>query len=401
LQVENITVKKKTILLILGILMSMLVLTGCAGANQTAAEDPEILPPVQAQNFNVLAEAKVVPVKYALLSFSTPGVIAEILVEEGQAVSEGEMIARLEGVEKFQASITATELELLTAQQALKNLYDTADVARANAELVLAKAQIAYNDAVEEREKKDYERVNQNTLDGIYADYVLAKDALEDAEEYFSAFEDRAEDDVERAAALSTLANVRKARDRAKYNLDYALGRPDPEDVAEADAEVSVAKAGLEDAQRKLDELQSGPDPDAVALAEARVKNAEAQLASAQSALEDLVLKAPFDGTLVASNMQVGEYISPGITAAQVGDTSEWKIETTDLTELNILDIQIGDPVTVNFDAISDLELGGVVERIKPLGENRQGDITYTILVKLDEQDERLLWNMTAFVVFE
>ena len=393
--------KNKTILLIMSIFSALLILTGCAAQEEAAAADPEILPPVEAESFNVMAEAVVVPVKEALLSFPTPGVIAEILVEEGQPVSEGEIIARLEGVEKFKAAVTAAELELLSSQQALDQLYETADIARAQAELNVAQAQIAYNDAVEDREKKDYERVNQNTLDGIYADYVLAEDALGDAEEYFSAFEDRAEDDVERAAALSALANARKARDRARYNLDYALGRPDPEDVAEADALVSVAKARLEDAQRTLEELQDGPDPDDVALAQARVENARAQLASAQSALDDLELKSPFGGVLVASNMQVGEYISPGITAAQVGDTSEWKIETTDLTELNILDVQVGDPVTVNFDAIPDLALNGVVERIKPLGENRQGDITYTILIQLDQQDERLLWNMTAFVVFE
>ena len=342
-----------------------------------------------------------VPVKDALLSFSTPGVIAEILVEEGQPVSKDTVIARLEGVERLKAAVTGADLELLTAQQALQDLYDNADISKANAELSVAKAQIAYNDALEDREDKDYDRVNQNTLDGIYADYILAKDALENAEEYFSAFEDRDEEDVDRAAALSTLANARKARDRAKYNLDYALGRPDPEDVAEADALVSVTKAELEDAQRRLEELQAGPDPDAVALAESRVKNAEAQLASVKSSLEDVELVSPFDGVLVSNTMQVGEYISPGVPAAEVGDTGEWKIETTDLTELNILDIQIGDPVTVNFDAIPDLELSGVVERIKPLGENRQGDITYTILIKLDEQDESLLWNMTAFVVFE
>ncbi len=387
--------------IVLSLFFTLLILTGCAAADQNAADNPEILPPVQAENFNVLAEAKVIPVKDAILSFSTPGVIAETLIEEGQAVSKGEVIARLEGIEKFRAAVTGAELELLSANQALKDLYNLADVAKANAELAVAKAQIAYNDAVDDREDKNYERVNQNTLDGIYADYILAENALDDAEEYFSAFEDRAEDDVDRAAALSVLSNARKARDRAKYNLDYALGRPDPEDVAEADALVSVTKAELEDAQRQLSELQNGPDPDDVALAEARIKNAEAQLASTKSSMEDLELKAPFDGVLVSSNMQIGEYISPGVSAAEVGDTSEWKIETTDLTELNILDIHVGDPVTVNFDAIPDLELGGVVEKIKPLGENRQGDITYTISIKLNEQDDRLLWNMTAFVVFD
>ena len=42
------------------------------------------------------------------------------------------------------------------------------------------------------------------------------------------------------------------------------------------------------------------------------------------------------------------------------------------------------------------LALSGRVTHIKPIGENKQGDITYTVLVELDEQNEQLRWNMTA-----
>ena len=40
----------------------------------------------------------------------------------------------------------------------------------------------------------------------------------------------------------------------------------------------------------------------------------------------------------------------------------------------------------------------GHVVQIKGYGENKQGDIVYTVVVKLDQQDERLRWNMTAKV---
>jgi HlyD family secretion protein len=46
------------------------------------------------------------------------------------------------------------------------------------------------------------------------------------------------------------------------------------------------------------------------------------------------------------------------------------------------------------------LELTGKVASIKGFGENRQGDIVYTVVVKLDTQDPRLRWNMTAKVTF-
>jgi HlyD family secretion protein len=56
---------------------------------------------------------------------------------------------------------------------------------------------------------------------------------------------------------------------------------------------------------------------------------------------------------------------------------------------------------TITFDAIPDLELHGAVSRIRPLGENKQGDITYAVTIQLDRQDPRLRWNMTASVTME
>lgn len=42
------------------------------------------------------------------------------------------------------------------------------------------------------------------------------------------------------------------------------------------------------------------------------------------------------------------------------------------------------------------MSLAGRVKHIQPIGENVQGDITYTVLVELAEQEARLRWNMTA-----
>jgi HlyD family secretion protein len=76
-------------------------------------------------------------------------------------------------------------------------------------------------------------------------------------------------------------------------------------------------------------------------------------------------------------------------------------VETTDLTELVVVGIGEGSGAKVTFIAIPDLELTGKVVRVKPLGENRQGDIVYTVVVKPDRHDERLRWNMTALITIE
>ncbi len=63
--------------------------------------------------------------------------------------------------------------------------------------------------------------------------------------------------------------------------------------------------------------------------------------------------------------------------------------------------INVGDPAVLRFDALPGLELPGSVKSIKALGENKQGDITYTVLVVPARADPRLRWNMTASVEME
>ena len=83
-----------------------------------------------------------------------------------------------------------------------------------------------------------------------------------------------------------------------------------------------------------------------------------------------------------------------------MADTSNWEIETSDLTEFDVVGVRPGDKVQLAFDAIPDLQLTGTVLRIRPIGEDNRGDTVYKVVVTPDSNDERLLWNMTAVVTF-
>jgi len=82
----------------------------------------------------------------------------------------------------------------------------------------------------------------------------------------------------------------------------------------------------------------------------------------------------------------------------RLADLGNWQIETTDLTELGVVNVREGDDVAVTFDALPDLQLPGKVATIRGYGEDRQGDIVYTVVITPDRHDERLRWNMTAKV---
>jgi multidrug efflux pump subunit AcrA (membrane-fusion protein) len=385
---------------LLGFIMAV-VLAGCSSASAADVQATETIGPVVA-DLKIVAEGKVVPVRNATLSFTSGGVVDDIFCEEGSSVKKGDEIAQLSGTERLESQISSAELAVVSAQQAYDNLFENVDVQKAQAEVAVAQAKITLEDAQDERERRNYRQSSDTTLDGIRADQIIAKNALDDAEEYYNYFEDNYnENDPVRAGALSQLVAAKKAYEKENYNLQYALGYPDAVDIEEADADVALALANLTQAENDLEALQDGkPDPDDVAMADAKLKEANASLAAAQAALEDIKLIAPFDGELVANNLTVGEFIAPGSPAAVVGDISEWEIETTDLTELDVVNIKEGMEVTVEFDALPGVQLKGIVSSVKMLGENYQGDITYTVKVKLSEQDERLNWNMTAFVTF-
>jgi HlyD family secretion protein len=117
--------------------------------------------------------------------------------------------------------------------------------------------------------------------------------------------------------------------------------------------------------------------------------------------LDNIELVAPIPGTIVDLDIKVGEQVSPGQPVVVLVDFSQWAVETDDLTEIEVPDISIGQPVTVTPDALPDLELTGTVESIKDIYEEKRGDITYTARIILDESDPRLRWGMTVVVVFE
>jgi multidrug efflux pump subunit AcrA (membrane-fusion protein) len=365
----------------------------------TPAESSAINPALRPRY--IIAEGIVIPEQKAVLSFVNGGIVEEIFFDEGDTLKKGDLIASLSGYEQINAQVASAELALLDAQEKLNTFLDNESFNKANAELALAQAQLALEDAQDNRARKDLQRASTTTLDGLRADFVLAEDALKEKQEDYQYYKDnKSEEDLARAQSMLLLTEARRAYEKVASNLNYALGLPNIDEIAEAEAKLNLALANVEKAQAELDAMQAGPDPDELAILETAQKAAASNLASAQRSLQDLYLKAPFNGQLVSSNLQLGEYISAGQTAVVVGNLDQWVIETTDLTEMEIVNIKVGDTVSIQLDALPDIESTGTVQRIKLLGENVQGDVTYTVTIIPDETIEGLRWNMTAFMKF-
>jgi len=111
-------------------------------------------------------------------------------------------------------------------------------------------------------------------------------------------------------------------------------------------------------------------------------------------------LTAPFDGTVAGLKVKSGETVSPGQVAVSVADFSGWIVKTTDLTELDVVNITEGQAVAITLDAIPDQILAGVVKTIGQNYSEKQGDVVYEVTVELTEALPNMRWGMTAVVKF-
>ena len=382
-------------LLLLTIVLS-LCLAACSAAAQTPTEQPiqeEPISPV------VSATGKVMPESSATLSLSTAGVIAEVLVQENERVDSGQILVRLQGREEMQAAIAAARLELTAAQHALDELYKDPELKASQASQAVVDARIAVRDA-----QRRLDNLNASTpsrdIEQASANLAILRDKLERARKDYRPYEKKSEDNLVRAGLLSRVAQLEKDVRNAERKLNNLLGSVNELDLAEAQADLNLAKASLDKALQEETMRQQGPDPQDVNLAQARVENAEAQLAAAEAAFTDLELIAPFAGTITAVHVKPGQWVAPGQTALELADLDGLHIETTDLNEIDVARLKIGDIAWVTFDALPEIALEGYVTRIAPKAAEGAG-VNYTVRVELPEIPENLRWGMTAFVDIE
>jgi len=384
------------ILLLLGGILT--AACNAIGFQATSEAEPTDIPIVEA-DIEIISEGRLVPRQHVNLSFKTGGQVAEVMVEEGNSIESGQVIARLADSEQLEVAVANAELELLNAQQARQELVKNTDVNTALALQAITDARDAVRDA--ERYQNNLQAGSRQTdIDSARADVIILEETLDKAKEKYEPYANKTDDNIKKATLLSKMADAQAKYDNAVRLLNNLQGSASELDTAIADASLAVAQAQLALADQTYEDLNDGPDPDDLAAVESRITAAETGLTAARAALENLELIAPFSGTIVDLQLKVGEQVSAGMLVVLLADISEWMVETDDLTEIEVPEIRVGQSVTVTPDALPELELSGTVESISDLFEEKRGDITYTARIRLNEEDERLRWGMTVVVTF-
>jgi len=305
-------------------------------------------------------------------------------------VKSGQVLCELDP-DSLPQSILLAEVDLFNAKQSLEDLKDT-QVSIANAQLAVAQAQDALEDALRNRDKisPDRRMMSQLTIDTAKADYLIALDNLERVQEYFDQFKHLPEGNLDRAQAQTTLSQAIRQRDTALANLNYVTGKPSETELALADAEVQVAQAKLAAAQAEYERIRNGTPADELAAAQARVD-------AAQATLDQVRVTAPFDGIITYRAVQQGDRVQAGGLAFQIEDRSHMYIDV-EVSEIDINNIQLGQTVDLTFDAILGANYEGRVHSIGWTGVNTTGVVTYPVVIELVNPDALIKTGMTAVV---
>jgi HlyD family secretion protein len=378
-----------------GLFLLAALLAGCSidWPGRANATETQELPVVQASP-EIIAEGSLVPKASVWLSFNLPGNIASLPVGEGEQVTQGEILASLGDREQLEAAVASAEMDLVSARQALEQLDQKAGLARAQVEMELAEALRALVEAGETLDELDTADF-QDELDDAWVEVTDRRDDLREAEEELDKYVDLDKDNPNRVTAEDELEEAEQALKDAQRSYDLLKNSRD-----QARAGLALAQARYDDLQEDYSARRSGPHPDEREQAQAQLKSAQAQLAAAQAALREAELVAPYDGILAELEVVEGDPVLPNQPVALLANSSAWYVETTDLTEMDVVRIDPSRTVSLRPDALPDLYLSGTVESISQMYVRNRGDVTYTVRVLMGESDPRLRWGMTFQVYF-
>lgn len=324
---------------VLGFLSLFLLVSGCYLAfRQFLSPQPEVglgPPPVMAEQTNltitVSANGVVEPDQVVNVSPKSAGILKALMVDEGDRVSAGQVIAKMDDA-NLQGQLVAAQGRLAAAEANLDKLVAgnrVQEIAQAQARLDSAQAN------------------------------------LQQAEESFN-----------------------------RYEFLLNQGAISQEDYDEKLAQRDSAQATVNEAAQELSLMQEGTRQEEIAQARADVVTAQGTLQTIQTEIDDTVIRAPFDGIVAFKYADPGSFVTPTTSGSSVSSATSSSILSivsryevvSNVAETNIAQIQVGQPVTIAADAFPGKTFHGQVAQIATQATVEQNVTSFEVTTALDPE---------------
>ncbi len=148
-----------------------------------------------------------------------------------------------------------------------------------------------------------------------------------------------------------------------------------------------------------VERVKAGARLEDIGIAQAQVDQAKAALELTRVLAQDALLLAPFDGTVAAINVDVGQVVTPVMPVIMFGNLAQLQIETVDLSEEDLVRVAVGQPAKITLDAFPDRTFRGQVARVSLVASDNRGDKVFKVTIELLESaNTGLRWGMTVNV---
>lgn len=348
-----------------------------------------------------------IEVTEAQMSFQIPGRLHERLVEEGETVQTGQILAILDNSDQKisvaralanlryakavlaeleagsrQEDIDRADARVAQARQSLTELQRGSrveEIDRSKAELESAKAAEQSAKVQLNQARKDIER-----YDRLYKNNSISKNDLETFQTQFDTATSRLNEAIARTRAV-------------KEQLTLLMAGPRIEQIARAEA-------ALKQAEAEYALIKAGPRQESIEQARAKSQLAEEEVKQAKQQLSYTILLSPMDGVVLSTNAEPGEYLNPAspiLTLGQIG--KPWLRAYINEKSLGLL--KLNQEVAVTTDSYPDKIYSGRLSYISSQAEftpktvqtfEERIKLMYRIKVELDNTHDELKPGMPA-----
>lgn len=350
------------------------------GARTPKIDLDRLTVPVQAENLTlrITANGTVQPIQSVNLSPKTSGRLAELYVEQGDRVKQGQKIAQMEDAE-LRAQLARAKANLSQSRASLAEAIAGSrpeEIRQARARVLQAQARL-----------EQARTGNPSEIDQARAQVAAAQSRLDLAESRANrnrnlAAQGAVSQDT-RDEALTEERNAQAALDEAQQRLaNVQIGtRP----------EIDQLEAAVAEARADLQRLENGSRQEEIDRLKAAVEAAEAEVQAAEVQLQDATIIAPFSGIVTQKYADEGDFVTPTTSASSTASATSTSIATlakglevlAEVPEVDVGQMKPGQSVEIVADAYPDKVFKGRVKLVAPEAVVEQNVTSFQVRVEL------------------
>jgi HlyD family secretion protein len=359
-------------------------------APSESAQSQTLTVPVKQQNLPITLSANgtIKAERSINLSPKTSGYLQQLLVQEGDRVRQGQIVAYMD-TSNLQGQLTQARAQLAQQEANLNKLVNgnrPEDIAQAQAQLTEAQSNL--QELANGNRPEDISQA-QAELTKAQADLRLATDDLQRNQSLLNAG----------AISQQTVVQKQSAQEVAQAAVNQAQAALKLQQSGTRSEEIAQARSQVDQRQQALNLLQAGSRPEDIAAARAQVDAARGALQTIQTQINDATITAPFAGVVTKKYSDPGSFVTPTTAGSSVEGSASNSILTLAsnnqvvayLDEANVSRVKVGQSVKITADSFPDRTFSGKVSQVAAQATTTQNVTSFEVKITLEAAAQQAL----------